>query len=100
MASALGARTKRNLSIQLNTWHGTLLAEPFLLARFSRSRERLCMNRVRSLLSMRFMLPGYSLEPKPNMLDFAAILVFLRSCGLNYNDRFVTKRMLALEKPV
>ena len=42
----------------------TLLEEPFLLslARFSRTRERPCMNRVRSLLSMRGMLLGYSLR--------------------------------------
>ena len=40
-----------------------------LLARFWRSRERLCMNRVRSLLNMLCMLPGYSLEPKPIMPD-------------------------------
>ena len=43
-----------------------------LLARFCRSRERLCMNRVRSLLNMRCTLPGYSLEPKPNMPDLEA----------------------------
>ena len=45
------------------------------------------MNQVRSLLNMRCMLPGYSLEPKPNMPDLAAILVFHAS-GLNYNHRF------------
>ena len=38
------------------------LAEPF----FWRTRERLGMNRVRSLLSTRGMLLGYSFEPRPN----------------------------------
>ena len=71
-----------------------------LLARFWRSRERLCMNRVRSLLNMRCMLPGYSLEPKPNMPDLDAILVFHGIAGSIITIRFVTKRTLAPEKPV
>ena len=71
-----------------------------LLARFWRSRERLCMNRVRSLLNMRCMLPGYSLEPKPNMPDLGAILVFHGTAGSIITIGFVTKRTLALEKPV
>ena len=47
----------------------TPLAEPFfyLLDFGVHTQERLCMNRVRSLLSMRCMLPGYSFEPRPNM---------------------------------
>ena len=36
------------------------------LAPFWRTRERLYMNRVRTSLSMRGMLPGYSFEPRPN----------------------------------
>ena len=71
-----------------------------LLARFWRSRERLCMNRVRSLLNMRCMLPGYSLEPKPITPDLAAILVFHGTTGSIITIGFVTKRTLALEKPV
>ena len=82
------------------TCNSSLLAEPFSLARFWHSRERLCMNRVRSLLSMRFMLTGYSLEPKPNMPDFAAILVFHGLACSTITIGFITKRMLALEKPV
>ena len=39
------------------------------------------MNRVRSLLSMCCMLPGYSLESKPNMPDLTAILVFHGTAG-------------------
>ena len=35
------------------------------LSRFLRTRERLYINRVRSLLSMRYMLLGYSFEPRP-----------------------------------
>ena len=68
-----------------------------LLARFWRSRERLCMNRVRSLLNMRCMLPGYSLEPKSNMPDLAAILVFHGTAGSIITIGFVTKGTLALE---
>ena len=49
-----------------------------LLARFWRSRERLCMNRVRSLLSMRSMLPGYSFEPRPNMPNRRALAAICR----------------------
>ena len=70
------------------------------LARFWRSRERLCMNRVRSLWNMRCMLPGYSLEPKLNMPDLAAILVFHGTAGSIITIGFVAKRTLALEKPV
>ena len=71
-----------------------------LLTRFWRSRKRLCMNRVRSLLNMRCMLPGYSLEPKPTMPDLAAILVFHGTSGSIITIGFVKKRTLALEKPV
>ena len=55
------------------THHTTLLAEPFFCLLDSRSRERLCMNRVRSLLSMRCMLPGYSFEPRPNIPNRRAL---------------------------
>ena len=46
------------------------------------------------------MLPGYSLEPKPNMLDLAAILVFHGTAGPIRTIGFVTKQTLAREKPV
>ena len=36
------------------------------LAWFRRTRKRLCVNQVRSLLSMRCMLLGYSFEPRTN----------------------------------
>ena len=36
------------------------------LARLWRTRERLSLNPIRSLLSMRCMLPGYSFVPRPN----------------------------------
>ena len=62
-----------------------LQAEPFFL---------------RSLFNMCCMLPGYSLEPKPNMPDLAAILVFHGTAGSIITIGFVTKRTLALEKPV
>ena len=58
------------------------------------------MNRVKSFLNMRYKLPGYSLEPKPNMPDLAAILVFFMPAGSIITIGFVIKRTLALEKPV
>ena len=90
-------------SSQITLYYGLLhsVSRAFLLlARFWRSRERLCMNRVRSLLSMCCMLPGYSLEPKPNMQDLAAIWVFHGTAGSIVTIGFIPKRMLALEKPV
>ena len=55
----------------LNQYPKSLISHParrvFLsLANFWCTRERICMNRVRSLLSMRCMLLGYSFEPRPN----------------------------------
>ena len=58
------------------------------------------MNRVRSLLRIRCMLPGYSLERKPNVPDLVAISVFHVTVGLIITIGFITKRMLALEKLV
>ena len=58
------------------------------------------MNRVGSLLNMHCMLPGHSLEPKPNMPDLAAILVFHGTAGSITTIGFVTKWMLAREKQV
>ena len=70
-----------------------------LLAQFCRSRESMhVLNQVRFLWSMRCMLSGYSLEPKPNMPDLAAILVFHGTADSIIAIGFVTKRMLALEK--
>ena len=56
------------------------------------------MNRVRSLLNMRCMLPGYSLEPKPNMPDLVAILVFHGTAGSIITIGFITKRSLGTGK--
>ena len=64
-----------------------------LLTRFWRSRERLCMSRVRSLLSMRCMLPGYNFEPRLKCLASVRsrrYLGFSRYRGLNYNHRFLS----------
>ena len=50
----------------LMQWSGHLASRSFyLLAWFWRTRERLCMNWVRPFLSMRGMLLGYSLQPRP-----------------------------------
>ena len=43
------------------------------LALFWCSRERLCMNWVRSLLSMHALLLGYSFEPRPNSRVLATV---------------------------
>ena len=51
-----------------------------------RTRERLCMNRVRSMLSTRGMLLGYSFEPRSNNRVPATA------------GSIINKRMLALEK--
>ena len=63
------------------------------LARFWRIRERLCMTRVRSLLSMRGMLLGYSFKPRPYSRALG-IAGSVKTIGL------VNKWRLALEKPV
>ena len=56
------------------------------------------MNRVRSLLNMRCMLPGYSLEPKPTMPDLAAILVFHGTSGSIITIGFCQKTDARTEK--
>ena len=43
------------------------------------------------------MLPGDSLEPRPNLPDFAAIFVFHGTAGSIITIGFITERMLALE---
>ena len=55
-----------------------------LTAQFWRTRERFCMNRERSLLSMRYLFLGYSLKPRPNSRAFDAVSY----SGLSYNHRF------------
>ena len=44
------------------------------------------------------MLPGYSLEPKPNMPDLAAILVFHGTADSIITIGFVTKNPVWREK--
>ena len=53
-------------------------------AQFWRTRETLCMNRKRSLLSMRNLFLGCSLKPRPNSRAFAAVWY----SGLSYSHRF------------
>ena len=48
------------------------------------------MNRVRFVLSMRCMFPKYSLEPKLNMPDFEAMLVFHVTVGSIVTISFIT----------
>ena len=53
-------------------------------------RERLCINQVRSFLSMRGMLLGYSFKPGPKSL----------ALGMTISYDHQSKQMLSLEKPV
>ena len=78
-----------------NSCHGLNPASrSFLsLARFWRTRERLCMNQVRSLLNMRGMLLGYSFEPRPNSRVLATadsvIIIALSINGSSYSKKRV-----------
>ena len=59
--------------------------------------ERLCMNRVRSLLSMRSMLLGYSFEPRPNSRALAtggSVMLI----GLSTNGSLHSKKPVWLER--
>lgn len=56
-----------------------------LLARSCRARERLCLNRVKPLLTMRCMLLGDTFEPRPNGPVLSIYSRF--SC----NHRFIKK---------
>ena len=60
----------KNRSVGLDSWwrYFSPVSRAFLsLALFWRTQERHCLNRVRSLLSMRRMLLGYCFEPRPNI---------------------------------
>ena len=60
-------------------------SETFLyFARFFRTRERPCMNRVRSLLSMRDMFLGYSFPARPYNRVFGRVSSFMTT-GLSIN---------------
>ena len=63
------------------------------LVRFWRTRKSLCMNRVKSLLSLRRMLLAV-------LIPGLQIAVRAWYSRLSYDQRSITKRMLALEKPV
>ena len=67
------------------------------LAQFWCTWERLCMNRVRSLLSMRSMLLGYSFEPRPNSRALATggwVMII----GLSRNGSLHSKKPVWLER--
>ena len=78
-----------------NSCHGMHPASrAFLLfAWFRRIQERLCMNRVRSLLGMRGMLIGYSFEPRPNSCAIATACLFM-TIGLSINGYSHSKTQL------
>ena len=63
------------------------------LVRFWLTRKSLCMNRVKSLLSLRCMLLAV-------LIPGLQIAVRAWYSRLSYDQRSITKRMLALEKPV
>ena len=56
---------------------------------FWRTRENLCMNRVRSLLSMRCLLQGYISEPRPNSRDLRTAGSVKRLAGLSIHRYLV-----------
>ena len=57
---------QNNLMLGLSSFRPPWQQSPFFcLLNFWRTREILCLNPVRSLLSMRGKLLGYSLEPRP-----------------------------------
>ena len=69
-----------------------------LLTRIWGIRERLCMNQVRSLLSMRCMLLGYGLQPRPNSLALATAGSFMTKFNLESKDQLTKKKDLILIK--
>ena len=69
-----------------------------LLTRIWCIRERLCMNQVRSLLSMRCMLFGYGLQPRPNSLPLATAGSFMTKFNLESKDQLTKKKDLILIK--
>ena len=73
---------------------GTLPAQSFFGLLDWCPRERLCLNRIWSLLSMPCMLLGYISEPRPNSRALGS------TGSVMTIDRFINKRMLALVKPV
>ena len=69
------------------------VSRAFLLLACFGVLDKDCMNRLRSLLSMRCMLLEYSFE---NRINSAAVQC--RYSGLCYDRRFFSKRMLALPR--
>ena len=65
-----------------------------LLSQFWCTWERLCMNQVRSLLSMNCMLLGY------NFVPYRSNSCVLGTIELSYDHPYISKPKLALEKPV
>ena len=92
---------KLRLSLDVETvssQFSTLASRVFLpLARFWRIRERLCMNRLRSLLSMRGMLLGYTFEPGPNSLVLATAGSVV-TIGLSIGTCSHSKRITSLTR--
>ena len=73
------------------------------LVRFWRTRERLCMNRVRSLLSMRGMLLGYSFEPRPSIrplgIAYSVMTIGLSINGCSHSKKPVWRDRTRLTSP-
>ena len=66
------------------------------------TQERLCMNRVRSLLSKRGMLLGYNFEPRPNSCVFATVYsrLGITTIGLSKPVNPVLSPPLSNNKPL
>lgn len=69
-----------------------------LLSRFWRTREKNCMNRTRTLLSMRCIFLGYSFEPRPNIRSLGTTGSVM-NIGLSINGCSRTKTQFDERKP-
>ena len=69
----------------------------FLLIWSQRTWERLCINKVRSLLSMCGMLRGYSFEPRPTSCALASVGMVM-TISLSINECFCSKKPVWRER--
>ena len=69
----------------------------FTLVWFQHSRERLCINQVKTLLSVCGMLLGYNFEPRPNSCALASAGMVM-TIGLSINGCFYSKKLVWRER--
>jgi len=67
--------------------HPALLAEPSFHLLYFGLHEKDCMNQIRFLVSMHWMLPGYSFQPRPNIrAHVLGTAVSVMTSGLSINE--------------